>query len=636
MRTVLINKPWPLAILVSLSIIVGFFLVHPLLVGATNIAEYRDILSDSGPAESSNHTFEFTVETSLSPGSTIEITPPTGFTILATSTFTERNVELLVDGVPRTVDVLAAPGIDQVEIITGSPGLIRYTLAPDYSIAAGARLQLRVGNHTASSIGFSSSYSTTTGTTTIAGDIEPIVNSTTTGVHKVTMEVFDGTLVANADFVIFLNEKVTVPNADTREQVPPVRFGPAPTSTVGGTTLNVEISLETDELAICKFSASSSVDYNVMSNTFSNTGFIFHSTVVSVTPNSLQQFYVRCMDDEGNFNIDDFLIEFTVNDIPTGQANTEGDVSGNGSGQGNEGTGDGAGAGGTTGESSGEEPFEGGSAGTGGSGGGGGGGRGTQEGNTAGGGFESTDAPYRSGDGQVLISGYAYPNSTVGVLVDGVFFDTVRTNNTGSYSITLEEIARGVYTFGVYATDPDDTKSSTFSTSFTVTGARTSALSNINVAPSILVEPDPVNPGQTLTVSGYALPNATVSIQNGKLRASIMKDITTTSNASGFWSTTIDTSGFSVDTYQVRAKSAQTGGVETNWSNYTFYGVGTSASIPINADLNRDGKVNLIDFSILLYWWNTDGGDSEPSADINSDNKVNLTDFSIMLFNWTG
>jgi hypothetical protein len=60
------------------------------------------------------------------------------------------------------------------------------------------------------------------------------------------------------------------------------------------------------------------------------------------------------------------------------------------------------------------------------------------------------------------------------------------------------------------------------------------------------------------------------------------------------------------------------------------------ATKPTTADLNRDGKVNLTDFSILLFWWNTDGGTSDPSADINGDKKVNLTDFSILLFNWTG
>jgi hypothetical protein len=635
-KLITLDRPWLLALIVMLGIFTSCVFLRPQLVEALNITQYRDLITDSGPIEYANHTLEFTLGTAISPSSSIEITMPEGFTAFSTSTFAERNVELLVNGVPRTATTSASPGVDQVEIVPGTPAFFRYTLAPDFSIAAGSELQIKIGNHTTNALLPSTIFSTTTGTTTTDGDIEPILNSTTTGAHKVKVEVYDGALVANADFTIFLNEKVRVPGADTRETVPPYRFGPSPTSTVGGTTLYVEISLETDELSVCKFSTASGTPFASIPNTFVNTGMIFHSDVVPVTPNSLNQFYVRCIDDEGNFNIDDFVIEFTVNDIPTGIANTDGDVSGDGSGSGNEGTGDGSGSGGTTGESNGEAPLLGGSAGTGGSGGGGGGGSGDDDGDEAGGGFESTDAPYRSGDGRVIISGYAYPNSTVGVLVDGNFFDTTKANGSGEYSITLDEIARGVYTFGIYASGPDNTRSSTFSTSFTVTGARTSALSNVNIAPSILVTPDPVNPGETLTASGYALPNATVSIQNGKMRASIVKDTTVTSNSSGLWTTTIDTGNFSKGTYQIRAKSAQEGGVSTNWSEYTFYGVGEEAAVPINADLNRDGKVNLVDFSILLFWWNTSGGDSDPPADINRDTKVNLTDFSIMLFNWTG
>lgn len=626
--------PWRLAAFVLISVLIGIVFVRPLHVEAINVLEYRDTISDSGPNEAANHTLEFVLNTAAGAGSIIEITPPDGFTILATSTFAERNIELFVNNIPRLADTTASAGIDAVEITTGSPGLIRYTLAPDFSITAGSRLKLKIGNHTSGAILPAIEFSTTTGTTTIQGDVEPIVNAGNTGVHKVKVEVFDGGRIANADFTIFLNQKVNIPSVDTTETVPPFRFNPAPTSTIGGTTLSVEMSLETDELAVCKFDTVAGTDFTVMPNTFTNTGLIFHSVIVPVTPASFNQFYVRCIDDEGNYNIDDFIIAFAVNEVPTGEANTEGSTSGDGTGQGDDGTGTGAGSGGTSGESSGQEPLEGGSSGSGGSGGGGG--SGGREGSTAGGGFESTDAPYQSGDARVVISGYAYPNSSVGILVDGKFFNTTKASATGAYSITLDEIARGVYTFGVYASGQDQTKSSTFSTSFTVTGGRTSALSNINVAPSILVNPDPVNPGQTLTASGYALPNATVSIQNGKLRSTIMKDITVTSNASGFWTTIIDTAGFSVGTYQIRAKSTQTDGISTNWSEYTFYGVGQSAETPINADLNRDGKINLIDFSILLFWWNTNGGDSDPPADINRDGRVSLTDFSIMLFAWTG
>lgn len=616
-------------------IMIGFLLYLPHIASALNIHEYKDKLSDSGPLEQSNHTIEFVLNTSVSPGSTIEITPPDGFEVMATSTFAERNFELLVNGVSRTSSTTASAGVDKVEITTGSPGFFRYTLAPDYSLPAGSRLQFRIGNHTSLAQDLLVTFSTSTGTTTRPADIEPIINSSLLGRHDVKVEIFDGGLVANAGVIVFLNQKVNMPNVNTREKVPPYRFNPAPTSTIGGTTLNVEISLETDELAICKFDVVPDTSFAAMPNTFSNTGQIFHSHIVPVSANTVNRYYIRCIDDEGNFNVDDFTIFFTVNEFPTGTANTVGSTSGDGTGSGNDGTGTGGGGGGQSGAADGVAPLEGGSSGSGGSGGGGGGGSGSVTGDTAGGGF-GADGVYRSGDGRVIISGYAYPNSKVSILVDGNFYNTISANSSGAYSVTLDAIARGVYTFGVYAEGSDKVRSSTFSTSFTVTGSRTTALSNINVAPSIKVSPDPVQPGETLTFSGYALPGAEVTIENGKLNQKSSQTLTAVSDNSGRWTATTDTQGFSVSTYQVRAKSKQVDGQTTNFSEYTFYGVGKKADVPINADLNRDGKVNLVDFSILLFWWNTNGGTSNPPADINQDGKVSLTDFSILLFNWTG
>ncbi|MEN9920296.1 MAG: hypothetical protein RL538_189 [Candidatus Parcubacteria bacterium] len=632
----IVAKLW-LMFLIVIGIGAGTFFLHSKSTEARNVLRYRDTISDSAPTVQSNHTFRFELDTNVSPGGRLEITPPAGFEILATSTFDIRNVELYVNGSPRNATTTASPGYDQVEITPGSPGFIRYTLAPDSGLSAGDEIEFRIGNHTSNSVDFSQTYdATTTSTTTIPADVEPIRNSSTLGTHEVQFEIWDGGLVANAGFLIHINERVQMPGIDTTEEIPPYRFNPAPTSTVGGTTLSVEISLETDEFAICKYDRVSGTAFGSMPYSFDNTGLIFHSEVVAVTPSSIQQFYIRCIDDEGNFNIDDFLIEFSVNDAPTGQSNTEGSTSGDGSGSGNQGGGTGSGSGGTSGSSDGVEPEEGGDTGSGGSGGGGGGGRGSDSGSTAGGGFEADDNPYQSGDARVIISGYAFPNSPIAVLVDGKVARTTKSSGSGTFSVTLDAIARGAYTFGVYGESPDKVRSSTFSTSFTVTGGRTSELTNINVAPSIKVTPDPVTPGQTLTVSGYALPNSTVTIQNGKQKSKMMSEATATADSSGKWSTTLNTSSFSKGTYQVRAKSVQTNGTQTNYSEYTYYGVGEKASGVMNADLNRDGRVNLTDFSILLFWWNSNGGDSEPPADINQDGKVNLTDFSILLFNWSG
>lgn len=622
-----------LAVLFCIALFLGML---PFFSEARNVLRYSDLISDSKPLMYANHTFSFINGVATPPGSVFTFTFPTDF-VVATDTerFSARNVELYVNGVKRSATTTAGIGTDGVSINRGAGGSLVYTLASGSGIAANAELEFRVGNQTTGSVGAFTVVSTSTGTTTFAGDMRPILNSETIGTHLIELEVSGPTEPMYASFNIAVVPGVSM-GVDTTETVPPYRFNPAPTSTIGGTTLYVEISLETDEFAWCRYSTVPDTPFTSMTNHFTDTGLIVHSTVVPVNPGGLNQFYVRCIDDEDNYNVDDFIIAFSVNDAPSGTANEVGNVEGDGTGNGETGTGDGDGSGGTTGSSDGVAPSTGSSAGGGGSGGGSGGRSGTESTDQTGGGLESADGPYPSGDAEVIISGYAFPGSTVYAIVDGSAGGNVRAGSDGKYSITITKIARGAYTFGVYAIDRAGVKSSVFSTSFTVTGGLTSSLSNINIMPTVKVTPDPVNPGQTLTMSGYAMPNATVTIENQRDGSTVSrKEFTTTSDGSGAWSLTIDTNGFTTGTYKVRVKSA-TPTITTQYSNYTYYGVGQQAQGAMTADLNVDGKVNLTDFSILLFWWNTAGGDSNPPADINSDGSVSLTDFSIMLFNWTG
>jgi hypothetical protein len=611
--------------------------LQPTTTQAVNVGQFSNTLSDSGPGQASNHTLRFTPKVAIDPGSYLEVKFPADFTVtLASTTFAERNVELYIDGVRRVSSTTAAAGIDGVSITRGAGGVIRYTLGSDITVAPESKLELRIGNNSSEALGGSTSFSTTTGTTTIAADIEPILNTGTLGVHKIPLVVIAGSLIANTDFIIFINEKSGVGPVDTTEEIPPFRFNGSPNTDVGGTTLNVEISLETDELSICRYDTVAGTLFSAQPNLFTNTGFLLHSGVVAVTPGTVVSFYVRCVDDEGNINIDDYLIQFTVNEQPTGISNTDGDTDGDGTGTGNSGSGEGDGGGGTSGSSGGVAPAAGGSSGSGGSGGGGGGGSGSNSGGGGGGGFESSDGPFESGDAQVTISGYAYPGARITVLVDGQIAETESANNTGAYSILIDEIASGAYTFGVYAQDDTGERSSTFSTSFTVSGARASRLSNINISPSIVVSPNPAEPGETITFSGYALPDATVTVQTGRSDGTGTEVLTGFSDGDGEWQVTYNTAGLGRDTYRVRASAEQLGGRAAGFSDYEFYGIGQEADTPLAPDLNRDGFVNLIDFSIMLFWWQTNGGDSDPPADINQDGNVSLTDFSILLFNWTG
>lgn len=592
----------------------------PLATNAAQITTYRDLLSDSGPATSSNHTITFTTTRTIPPSGTIRFEPEPGqFTIPATD-FDLDNVELAVftsgNFVTRLSTGTPSGTEDGVQITTGTSGNIEFTLNSTVGIPASSQIRILLGNHTVSA------------TSTDLG----LINPNATGTHNYYLITDDGVSSSRVRGHYAIVDKVLVPDFDTTETVPPFRFNGAPSGTISGTTLIVQISVETDEFAKCRYSTASGTPYLSMSNEFTSSFTTIHSRNVNVATNTTYTYFVRCTDDEDNVNTDDYVITFFVPEYPQGVPGDEGDEEDEGTG-----TGDGSGSTNNGTGGSGGSNQAGGSSGSGSGGGGGGGSGASSNSSPGGGGFEGSNKPYQSGDGLVIITGYASPRSTVTILVDGVKADEKTSGSDGSFSITLDEIARGAYTFGVYGTDRNGTRSSTFSTTFTVTGSRGSTLSNINVMPSIKITPDPVEPNSTAVISGYTIPNATVTLenQNDKSRASL-KTFTIQSDSAGAWSIDVSTNGFTTGTYKARAKAVQVGGTATNFSGYTYYGVGQQADTPRTSDLNRDGKVNLTDFSILLFWWNTDGGASNPPADINRDGKVSLTDFSILIFNWTG
>ncbi len=83
-------------------------------------------------------------------------------------------------------------------------------------------------------------------------------------------------------------------------------------------------------------------------------------------------------------------------------------------------------------------------------------------------------------------------------------------------------------------------------------------------------------------------------------------------------------------------------GMDTIWHTdydqlFTLYKQANPSPIPSPTpppgklgDINGDGSVNVIDFSILLSKWNT----TDASADLNKDGIVNIVDFSVLLSNW--
>ncbi len=235
---------------------------------------------------------------------------------------------------------------------------------------------------------------------------------------------------------------------------------------------------------------------------------------------------------------------------------------------------------------------------------------------------------------QVTIQGRAYPNALVNILRDAVPVGNVRANSRSEFVFNIET-EPGTASFSFFATDAQGTRSATYNTTFDVTQGAVTNVNGILIPPTIRADRTTVNPGETIILTGQTVPAVTVEVLIG----TNTRTLTTTADVSGLWRTELNTTGLSVSTHTAKARFIDGTGplrVQSNYGTALSLFVGVEGRPTSNSDLNRDGKVNLTDFSILIFWWGSPGGNSNPPADINGNGRVGLEDFSILLFNWTG
>jgi parallel beta-helix repeat protein len=97
------------------------------------------------------------------------------------------------------------------------------------------------------------------------------------------------------------------------ETNPPTISNGQPSADLPSGTTQTIISLDTDEVANCRYALTAGVGYTSMTNAFSTTDATIHSTTVTgLTDGGTYTYYVRCQDTKGNYNTDDFVISFGV------------------------------------------------------------------------------------------------------------------------------------------------------------------------------------------------------------------------------------------------------------------------------------------------------------------------------------
>lgn len=237
----------------------------------------------------------------------------------------------------------------------------------------------------------------------------------------------------------------------------------------------------------------------------------------------------------------------------------------------------------------------------------------------------------------VNFSGMAYPNSKVTVLKNNVVAVTTIADPSAKFSTAINNLEPGTYSFSVYGEDSNGIKSLTFSFPVFVTQGTTVNIGGIFLSPTINVDKSEVRKGDNLIVFGQTVPNAQVNIVFHSDQE-ILKQ--TATGVTGLYRYTMDTTPFDYGGHNVKSKTVIEGDVSAISAEVPFI-VGlisklkdTQACGILRGDLNCDGRVNLVDFSIMAYWYKRI---SPPAnVDLNGDGNITLVDFSIMVFNWTG
>jgi hypothetical protein len=239
------------------------------------------------------------------------------------------------------------------------------------------------------------------------------------------------------------------------------------------------------------------------------------------------------------------------------------------------------------------------------------------------------------GPTSLIILGMAYPDSEVKILKDGKEIARVKTDTKGNFSYQTTDITPGVNSLSFWADDKFGLRSILYTLTFEVMPNAVTTVRGAYLPPTIGVEKNVVKKGEMLKFFGQAIPEAKVLVYVSSPEETVQE---TTSKKAGEWDLLFNTSPLTEEIMHT-AKSQYKTNVEgatvvSGFSKFVTFYVGKTApsgACP-GADLNQDGKVNLTDFSILLYYW----GGNNPCADQNQDGKVNLIDFSIMMYYWTG
>jgi len=233
----------------------------------------------------------------------------------------------------------------------------------------------------------------------------------------------------------------------------------------------------------------------------------------------------------------------------------------------------------------------------------------------------------------IQFSGLASPNAFVVIRRDTSVVGSISAGADSAFSVALANQPVGQQTYFISALDVDGRALApvTFAVNMVLGGS--TLVTGIFLGPSIAVDKDSVKLGEFVTIAGTSAPSSVISLEVNSVQA---MNYSVTSDVNGRWSKVVNTEDVGVGSHTAQARANKSGNIISEYSASVDFSVNALGQCDgkRTADLNCDGKVNLTDFSILLFFWQQ-RNPSNSRSDINTDSQVTIVDFSIMLFQWT-
>lgn len=232
----------------------------------------------------------------------------------------------------------------------------------------------------------------------------------------------------------------------------------------------------------------------------------------------------------------------------------------------------------------------------------------------------------------VNLKGIAYPSSTVTVLKNGAVAVQVPADPQAKFDISITNLTAGSYTFGVYGTDAASKDGPVSNFTVTLTTGTTVTITGIFLGPTIASDKTAYAASETVTLAGTTSPASDVTVFVGSEEE---QQFTTEATGTGAWVQQVLATTLGAGSHEARSKAVDPDGSVSEYSNTVAFSIASDPNAGfIDADINRDRNVDIVDFSVLLFYWQQ-RNPANARADINHDGIVNIVDFSIMLYFWT-